>query len=140
MLFRKKKTMDDQQQQHDEQRLVRPVAPEDLAVGDYVVVMQYTDHVYPVVYAHDNMSRVDPVYVTARPRNAGWPYEVLSICLPFIMVEDIDGDQYAMDLRRDVLARVPQSYVDAVLARRRARAQAHAQAQIDAEAQASANQ
>ncbi|MCG8511391.1 MAG: hypothetical protein MI741_19425 [Rhodospirillales bacterium] len=108
-----------QEAQIEQQQAVRPVAPEDVAVGDHVVVTETTFQFIGPCEAWSASRDVEPYRVRIMPFDAGWPYRVIAVCVPFVMVEDIDGDISHLDLRRQNVAKVPPSYTKAVIKRRK---------------------
>ncbi|MEO1237658.1 MAG: hypothetical protein AAFX76_12800 [Planctomycetota bacterium] len=88
----------------------RPVAPEDLRVGDGVTVSQATTQ----LLATDDPPPGDDRHriLTARyiPGDAGQPLRVEAVCLPFVLVSGPDKACRTLDLRRHHLARLDDAY------------------------------
>lgn len=109
----------------EEQTIIRPIAPEDVAVGDVVVITHRTDLVVPHCDAYTARAEIEPIRVRVMPDCAGWPYRVLAVCLPFLLVEEPEHDGvYNLDTRRLELARVSPGYYQAVADRRKDAAEA----------------
>ena len=82
------------------------IGPEDIELGDYVTVSHETFEYIPTGCEHDGQLR----RVTMLADNAGKPLKVVSLCPPFILVEDPNGKHYPVDLRNHRLARLSGSY------------------------------
>lgn len=80
----------------------RRLHPEDLAAGDYVAVahvtLQFPTFLWcgadPVTLPPDK-----PVQITFLPHADKGPLKVTSICLPFVLCKNIEGDSKMFDLR-----------------------------------------
>jgi hypothetical protein len=87
---------------------VRPLAAEDVGAGDCVVVMQVTVQVPSFFWCSDPSfpPRPDVVNLNFMPCESGQPLAVISVCLPFVLVESYDGTRKTLDLRQCRVARV----------------------------------
>tara|TARA_R110000744_G_scaffold365777_2_gene474665 strand:+ start:405 stop:821 length:417 start_codon:yes stop_codon:yes gene_type:complete len=98
-----------------ENSLARVLAPEDVAAGQFVMVLN-EQHQYPCGRCNDSN---DPEYVVVevvmRPDEASMPRLVVAVCLPFVIVESISGTKEMLDVRSKRLARVSDSFVYAAL-------------------------
>jgi len=82
------------------------LAPEDIAVGDYVSLLQVTSEYLPCFMIEDvAYHRIEPVRVAWLPCDAA-PMKVINVCLPFVLVRLAGGTHHTLDLRRCRLARV----------------------------------
>ena len=84
----------------------RLIGPEDIELGDYVTVSHETFEYVPSACKRD----IKPSRVTLMVDNAGRPLKVVSVCQPFVLVEDPNGKHYPLDLRRHRLARLSMTY------------------------------
>ncbi len=89
--------------------IARDVAPEDIAVGDYVTVAHVT---YEFVRLCDRSfdDAVKTQRVTLMCPSAGQPWKVVSICLPYLFVRAPEGHHDTLDVRRHRLARLSEAY------------------------------
>jgi len=99
---------------------VKTVAPEDLRVGDFVAILledcQYPTHYW--VWFSPDVPEGQPVRLTFMPTDdIGVPLKVAAICLPFIAVENADGEKRSLDLRQCKLGRLTEDYVAATWAK-----------------------
>jgi hypothetical protein len=92
--------------------IARPIAPEDLRPGRYVVVLSVVrEHIALNVTGDACSSNVDMRYTG--PIRLSWmvpaqaPMRVKSVCLPIVFVRRHDGSHALLDARLHRLARVP---------------------------------
>ena len=92
--------------------MARPLAPEDVRPGDYVCVFQVVDEHLPFWCLFDSNSWKDPQPVRLRwlPADGDTPLRVIETCVPFLLVEQVDGTHRTLDLRRHRLARVSERF------------------------------
>ncbi|MEZ6190923.1 MAG: hypothetical protein R3C45_06475 [Phycisphaerales bacterium] len=88
----------------------RVIGPEDVRVGDYVTVTHTTYEFLMDRCADFSQDEVKPRRVTLIPWNAGRPLQVLSVCLPFVLVRDISKATDTLDLRQHRIARLRKAY------------------------------
>jgi len=88
----------------------RFVGPEDVRPGDYVTISHTTHEVIACDAPITGSQEMEPIRVRTLSALAGWPFKVVSVSLPFVMVIDAYGDHATLDFRRHQLARVPKSY------------------------------
>ena len=91
----------------------RFVGPEDVRPGDYVTISHITIEVLACDAPAIGVKEMEPIRVRTMSMMAGWPFKVISVSLPFVMVVDADGDHTTLDFRRHELARVAKSYGEA---------------------------
>jgi hypothetical protein len=95
---------------HKQSKASRFVGPEDVQPGDYVTISHTTHEVIacdaPVIGGQE----MTPMRVRTMSLMAGWPFKIVSVSLPFVMVIDADGDHATLDFRRHQLARLAKSY------------------------------
>jgi hypothetical protein len=94
------------------------VAPEDVAVGDFIALLNEVAEV-PSFYwpcADWRLPHDQPVRIRFMPREAGLPLKVKSLCLPFVLVKHPAGEMRTLDVRQCQLARLDRKY--AVAARK----------------------
>ena len=98
-----------------ESSLARVLAPEDLAPGQFVMVLN-EQHQYPCGRCN---SSGDPEYVIVevllRPDEASMPRLVVEVCLPYLVVENLNGGKEVLDVRSKRLAMVSDAFVYAAL-------------------------
>lgn len=122
-----------------EQNMIRPLAPEDVTVGDIVVVTEAFAQFPPDCGAAPGAQDIEPVRMRFMPHNAGWPYEVAAVCVPFVVAADcVRREVETFDMRRMRLARVPASYAQAAMDREEARRKAEAERESSSEPDADA--
>lgn len=107
-----------------ESNLACILAPEDVRPRMYVSIMH-------VVYEHvswccepEAWRQGEPARSLLLPDEPSKPLKVVEVCLPFILVEDADGDCETLDVRRQRLAELSQRYGDAVFMRAKAKRKA----------------
>ena len=96
--------------------LAKPLAPEDIAVGDYVATLHMICEAPSFLWCSDATltSRDELVLMQFVPdEGAGVPLRVESICLPFVLVQPPTGKQRPLDIRRHPLARLAPGYAQA---------------------------
>ncbi len=104
-----------------ESNLARILAPEDVQPKMYVSIMH-------VVYEHvawcrepEPWRKGEPARSLLLPDDPSEPLKVVEVCLPFVLVEDAEGDCKTLDVRRQRLAELSQRYGDAVCMRAKAK-------------------
>jgi len=88
------------------------LAPEDVRAGDYVALLHVV-HEIPSFWWCSGMGTIrpdEPVRVPFMPKNAGVPFRVRSVCLPFILVKGPSGEMRSLDVRRYRLARLDRGH------------------------------
>ena len=101
-------------------RVAKSVAPEDLQVGDYVAFLSLT-YQYPSFLWYCGLeASEDIVRLTFLPtENAGKPYKIKAICLPFIVVRSSSNKTDTIDVRQCQLAKLDARYANAAWKRTR---------------------
>lgn len=106
---------------NSESNLARILAPEDVRPKMYVSIMH-------MVYEHvswccepETWRKGQPARSLLLPDDPSEPAKVVEVCLPFILVEDADGECKTLDVRRQRLAELSQRYGDAVFMRAKAK-------------------
>ncbi|MEM7456972.1 MAG: hypothetical protein AAF456_21690 [Planctomycetota bacterium] len=101
--------------------VARMTAPEDVRVGDYIALLTETCQ-YPTFFWNTLDNNVlppeDPVLIKYKPHPDDGPYKVLSVCLPFVFVEQPNGCTRIFDVRQCELARVSDDFARMVFKRR----------------------
>lgn len=91
------------------------VAPEDLARGAYVAVLNEVVEVPTFIWcelpAHPPE---EPVRIKIMSQDCGMPLKVQAVCLPFVCVRHPDGFTETLDVRRVQLVHVTRSYARCV--------------------------
>lgn len=105
----------DEPQVPTESSLAKPLAPEEIRVGDFVSAL----HVYydfpSFMWCSDSaiQRREETVRIGYLPETGGVPLKVRSICLPFVLVKRPTGDDQTIDVRKVRLARLERGYAKA---------------------------
>ncbi|MEM6799448.1 MAG: hypothetical protein AAF589_08030 [Planctomycetota bacterium] len=94
--------------QTSEPTVAKPLAPEDIAPGDYVAVLDRQFEFPAVVwYADRSLAGEDQVIrLRLRPREPSGPLRVVEVCLPFVFVQTPKGGHQTLDIREVHLARL----------------------------------
>ncbi|RMF75386.1 MAG: hypothetical protein D6744_13560 [Planctomycetota bacterium] len=95
-------------------RSIRPLAVEDLRIGDFVTITHELVESMPLCFIDDSATTQKPKRVWLMPATAGRPLVVREVCLPFVFVETSKGKFRTLDVRRHRLARVSKKYARAV--------------------------
>lgn len=102
--------------------LSRTLAPEDIAIGTYVAVLTETVELPAFLFcdipATDPSRGAEVVRIDRKPESAGLPLRVMTVCLPFVLVEDDRGRVKTLDLRSCRLTLLDERYAQVVRARR----------------------
>lgn len=86
--------------------VAQPLAPEDLAAGQYVTPLTKVVQCFPFFSTEDVFrDRTEPFRLTYLG-NKRAPSRVVEVCLPFVLIETPKGKTRMIDLRRYRLARV----------------------------------
>jgi hypothetical protein len=84
----------------------RRTPPEDLRPGMFVVILGVTHELLaPGPFETPRIVRISCISCAD-----GSPLRILSICLPFIQLEDADGDLRTLDIRRQSIGEVDEFY------------------------------
>jgi hypothetical protein len=92
--------------------LAATVAAEDLCVGDVVTILNET-HEYPSFLWCSDSQMVpanEPVRIQWRSPDAGVPFKVKAVCLPFVLLRAPFGQHRTVDLRKCQLVRLSREY------------------------------
>jgi hypothetical protein len=102
----------EQTSQHSEGSLAKPLAPEEIRVGDYVSLLHVFYDLPSFLWCGDSalQRRDETVRICYLPETGGVPFKVKSICLPFVLVKKSDGTQQTLDVRKVRLARLNRGY------------------------------
>lgn len=92
--------------------LAKALAPEDILVGDYVMVLQTVSELPSCLWAADavTLSVDEPVRIHYLPSPVGLPLRVDAVCLPFVLVKRAVGNGEILDIRQCRLARVDRQF------------------------------
>lgn len=97
----------------DRTTLAKPLAPEDLRVGDCVAVLDEEHEWAAASWYCDPPLGAEPVIrVRMRPSDPVGPLRVIAACLPFVFAKPLRGDPITLDLRGVRLARLDASFFD----------------------------
>ncbi len=95
----------------NELNIVRILRPEDIREGMFVAVLYETIEVYPPNWWDPPPGTSPrPVRLACSACADGEARRVMSICLPFVQVEDARGDLAALDVRRHALVELAEMY------------------------------
>ena len=84
------------------------IAGEDLACGDYIVLLNETVDFPSFLWdaCGASLSPHELVRLRVVPSNAGYPLRVIAICLPFVYAKTPGGETTTIDTRRTQLVRL----------------------------------
>ena len=86
--------------------VAQPLAPEDLAAGQYVTPLTRLREHMPFFCTEEAFKdRTEPYRMNCIPKVRA-PVRVVEVCLPFVLIETPKGTTRMIDLRRYRLARV----------------------------------
>lgn len=94
--------------------LAKPLAPEDIRAGDFVTPL-HVFYDFPSFYWDDCslQRREELVRLCTLPETGGVPLKVVSICLPFVLTRQPNGEKQLLDVRKVRLARLDPMYAKA---------------------------
>ncbi len=93
----------------------RILAPEDIAPGQYVATLYrvYEIPARPCDFELDASCKSQDIgTLRYRVMISDGPYRVLDVCLPVVLVEDLNGCREQLDVRDTTIAQLSQSYGD----------------------------
>jgi hypothetical protein len=92
------------------------VAGEDIACGDFVAVMNEIVELPSFLWSCTGVSLAadEPVRIRHVANDAGQPYKVIGVCLPFVYAKTHRGGVVAIDTRQRQLVRLDQACASAV--------------------------
>jgi len=94
----------------DESRTSSSVAPEDIRRGDFVAILRQVCEYVPM-FAEGKPEDGDlPRRILVLPKQGGLPLRVIEVCLPFLLVEQVDGTHATLDTRRNRFARLSEEF------------------------------
>lgn len=96
--------------------LVIPLAPEEVTPGIFVTVHEVTLEC-PILFWCLDASTVSAekiVRLPCKPCDAGTPYQVKAVCLPYVFAVAHDGAPSTFDLRREKLVRLDGAFAKRV--------------------------
>lgn len=88
--------------------VAKPLAPEDLRVGDYVALLR-TLYEVPTFFWCGEPSledRSELIVLRMLPDQPTLPLQIEAVCLPFVLVSSPSGEPRSLDIRRHQLARL----------------------------------
>lgn len=91
-------------------RTTRTVAPEDLRGGQYIAITRMMIQLIPPMCDPQLTPEPQTVRLWGIPPFAGQPMRIVSVCLPFVLVEGVDRQCRTLDLRRMEVVRLPKKY------------------------------
>jgi hypothetical protein len=97
-----------------EATLAKALAPEDIRQGDFVTPLCVVAEVPSWFWFCDswNLPVNEPVRIRFTSSGDGLPLKVKSVCLPFVLVKNADGDCTTLDLRKHQLARLDSGFAN----------------------------
>lgn len=95
--------------------LARQLAPEDIQSGQFVVVLNEQHQYACGRCTPDNTPEYVVIEVLLRPDRTRMPRIVLSMSLPFVLVENFAGKKELLDVRKTRLALVSDEFAYAAL-------------------------
>ena len=99
-----------------ESTLAKTLAPEDIRVGDQVVLLRQTFELCSFYWSCDpNLLPPEaPVRVELMPRHVRAPAKVKAVCLPLVLVRFKNGTHEQWDVRQMTLGKVDKAYAKLV--------------------------
>ena len=103
--------------------LAKTLAPEDIRPGDFVALLHEVAELPSFFWCGDAPleSSEQPIRMQFIPEDSGLPLRVKSICLPFVLVRQANGQRQTLDIRRSRLARLDAGYARAAWKAHRSR-------------------
>lgn len=88
--------------------VVARVASEDIQQGDYVTVLNEIVEVPSFLWCCSNgtLPSDEPIRIRYMPTDAGQPFRVVVVCLPFVYAQRPKGGTVALDTRQHQLVRL----------------------------------
>jgi len=95
--------------------VAKPLAPEDVRRGDFVAILDEMYELPSYWWKEDDVlhPREELVRIRLIPAQDNLPLKVKSVCLPFVLARQPQGEQRTLDLRRMRLARLDKHYAAA---------------------------
>lgn len=88
----------------------RVIGPEDVRRGQYVTLTHATYELLVDRCGMGSGQELKTGKVTIIPYEAGHPLKVVSVCLPFVLVVDMNKRHRTLDLRRQQIARLSKAF------------------------------
>lgn len=95
--------------------LARSLAPEDIQVGNFVMVLHRQNQIMMGKCTDTGDPEVFVIPVITRPSFPELPAKVVDICLPFVVVRRESKKTEIIDTRSERLARVPKLFAQSAL-------------------------
>jgi hypothetical protein len=91
--------------------VARPLAPEEIDAGMYVAVLHEHESIMPFFHAESmsDFKNIEPIRWRDTPERAR-PFRVVSVCVPFVLVERPSGKHSTLDIRVPSLAMLSESF------------------------------
>ena len=95
--------------------MAKPLAPEEIRLGDFVSLLHIVYEVPSFFWCNDATTQPpeELVRLCCLPESAGVPLRVKSVCLPYVLVKHPGGGRRTLDVRRCRLARLDKKYATA---------------------------
>jgi hypothetical protein len=99
--------MSTKSEKNQESGIARPLAPEDVRAGDYICVMKVLQEYMPFwAILEESWKKPELIRLTWMPADSGTPLKVVEVCIPFVLVQQVDGTHKTLDLRRHGVGRL----------------------------------
>lgn len=98
-------------------KVSKKLHPEDIAIGDNVAVSEVAFQYASFMWFGVDSTVLPPhevVQLTYYPTDTNEPLIVKTICLPFVLCEQVDAQHVVLDLRRTQLVRLDPSFAHSV--------------------------
>ena len=94
--------------------LAKPLAPEDVRIGDYVSPLYETYDFPSFFWCCDSTleDRAETVPIRFRASESGLPLKVKAVCLPFVLVKHALHGVFSLDVRCQQLVRLDRKYAE----------------------------
>ncbi|MCA9216544.1 MAG: hypothetical protein KDB27_25920 [Planctomycetales bacterium] len=93
---------------NDQTTVAARVAGEDIKRGDYVTVLNEIVELPSFLWSCSSttLPADEPVRIRYMPRDAGQPFKVVAVCLPFVYTKRPNGGTTTFDTRQNQLVRL----------------------------------
>lgn len=89
----------------------RLLAPEEVRAGDYICVMKVLQEYMPFwAIFEESWEKPELIRLTWMPAESGTPLKVIEVCIPFVLVQQVDGSHKTLDLRRHGVGRLSERF------------------------------
>ena len=93
---------------HEQTTVAARIAGEDIQVGDYLTALNETVELPSFLWScsDSTLPTDEPVRTIYKPNDAGRPFKVIAVCLPFVYTKQLEGGTAIFDTRKHQLVRL----------------------------------